>query len=618
MVIQVNTNTGVKLGETSTTAHRGDRGKIAYDHSQSTHAPTDAEKNVNPDWNSSSGGSQILNKPTLGTAASKNVAASGNASATEVVYGTDTRLSDARTPTSHSHSESDITGLATSLSSKSDTGHNHSGTYEPANANIQSHVTSSHAPTDAEKNSDITKAEIEAKLTGEISSHSHAGGSASGIRNSPNVVVSVSGSTYTAVSASGATISTGDTASTVINAALSSLSTGGECRIASGYYVLTATINIPKDCKLSCDKFVYFDLFSDIDVFTLVNGSELQGGEIYVVNVSGGYTKDCIKINGSNADFGIGSEQVCAVRDVKIMNDTYTGTAIRMTSENATYGCIYGAIIDNIRITGFLTGIYMYRSGARGVNWINGNKISNIYTYMTRRAIYMDSSLTTSEDLYGNVFENISYQVDGDTPTEPAIRIHGSTNVFKNITIYDWDNAWGAAISLTANSYYNFVEVIHWEGAIQVSDLGTTNMVTDQLMSNVKPREQLIRAAQLFSSANALKVIDSYTTPGVDQQASAANGDYFIFNVWSDAATEWTIDVNVAKSNAMGKFDLYLNGVSESTGNDCYNSTAANAMISIGISHAMKVGWNIVKLVLNGKNASSSGYSLATMGIRIR
>lgn len=34
----------VALGETSSTAYRGDRGKIAYDHSQSTHARTDATK----------------------------------------------------------------------------------------------------------------------------------------------------------------------------------------------------------------------------------------------------------------------------------------------------------------------------------------------------------------------------------------------------------------------------------------------------------------------------------------------------------------------------------------------------------------------------------------------
>lgn len=64
----------------------------------------------------------------------------------------DARLSDARTPLTHTHS------------------------YEPANANIQTHVGSAHAPSNAQKNSDITKSEIEAVLTGELSSHTHAGG----------------------------------------------------------------------------------------------------------------------------------------------------------------------------------------------------------------------------------------------------------------------------------------------------------------------------------------------------------------------------------------------------------------------------------------------------------
>lgn len=36
---------GVALGETEQTAYRGDRGKIAYDHSQTPHAPADAEAN---------------------------------------------------------------------------------------------------------------------------------------------------------------------------------------------------------------------------------------------------------------------------------------------------------------------------------------------------------------------------------------------------------------------------------------------------------------------------------------------------------------------------------------------------------------------------------------------
>ncbi len=69
----------------------------------------------------------------------------------------DPRNTNARTPTSHTHA------------------------YEPVNSNIQTHVTAAHAPSNAQKNSDITKAEIEAKLTGEIVSHTHAGGSSGGM-----------------------------------------------------------------------------------------------------------------------------------------------------------------------------------------------------------------------------------------------------------------------------------------------------------------------------------------------------------------------------------------------------------------------------------------------------
>jgi len=56
----------VALGETSTTAYRGDRGKTAYDHSQAAHAPTTAEQNVQADWDQSvdTEADYIKNKPT--------------------------------------------------------------------------------------------------------------------------------------------------------------------------------------------------------------------------------------------------------------------------------------------------------------------------------------------------------------------------------------------------------------------------------------------------------------------------------------------------------------------------------------------------------------------------
>ena len=71
---------------------------------------------------------------------------------------------------------SNQTDLQTSLNGKAATAHNHSGVYEAANANIQTHIAAAHAPSNAQKNSDILKSEIEAVLTGVLSSHSHSAG----------------------------------------------------------------------------------------------------------------------------------------------------------------------------------------------------------------------------------------------------------------------------------------------------------------------------------------------------------------------------------------------------------------------------------------------------------
>lgn len=66
------------------------------------------------------------------------------------------------------------TAQQAALNNKADISHEHD--YEPENANIQTHIGSAHAPSNAQKNSDITLEEIEAKLIGEIASHTHAGG----------------------------------------------------------------------------------------------------------------------------------------------------------------------------------------------------------------------------------------------------------------------------------------------------------------------------------------------------------------------------------------------------------------------------------------------------------
>jgi hypothetical protein len=128
--------THLTLGTGSGNAYRGDYGNTAYNHSQSAHAPSNAQKNSD------------ITKAEI---------------------------------------EAKLTGTISS--------HNHSGTYAPASHGTHltlgtgsgnayrgdygntayTHSQAAHAPSNAQKNSDITKAEIEAKLTGTITSHNHSG-----------------------------------------------------------------------------------------------------------------------------------------------------------------------------------------------------------------------------------------------------------------------------------------------------------------------------------------------------------------------------------------------------------------------------------------------------------
>ena len=108
--VYVEISPSLALGETSSTAYRGDRGKIAYDHSQLTsgnpHNVTKSDVGLGDVGNFkavSTVASQGLtsteqlnarNNIGLGTSAVKDVPASGNASSSQVVLGSDTRVTD--------------------------------------------------------------------------------------------------------------------------------------------------------------------------------------------------------------------------------------------------------------------------------------------------------------------------------------------------------------------------------------------------------------------------------------------------------------------------------------------------------------------------------------------
>ena len=70
----------------------------------STTEQSNARANIGAGTSNFSGAyNDLTGKPTLGTAAAKDVPTSGNASTAQVVMGNDTRLTNARTPSSHNH-----------------------------------------------------------------------------------------------------------------------------------------------------------------------------------------------------------------------------------------------------------------------------------------------------------------------------------------------------------------------------------------------------------------------------------------------------------------------------------------------------------------------------------
>ena len=146
----------------------------------------------------------------------------------------------------HVHAISDVTNLTSSLAGKSDTSHTHA--YEPANANIQAHVLSAHAPSNAQANADITKAEIEAKLTGVISSHSHSGGSgptllrvSANVANSTTSFADVTGLTLAVTSGVTYRFDCDLSYTTAATTTALQLSVNGPTMTALDYEVLTST-----------------------------------------------------------------------------------------------------------------------------------------------------------------------------------------------------------------------------------------------------------------------------------------------------------------------------------------------------------------------------------------
>ena len=210
----VSHGTHLTLGTTSSTAYRGDYGNIAYTHSQATHAPSNAQKNSDitkaeieakltgtiTSHNHSGVYAPVEHGAhlTIGTgssnaaagnhthnyAGSSSAGGAANSVKTNLIIklnggsteGTDLFTFNGSTAKTINITPSSIGAAASSHGTHLTLGTTSSTAYRGDYGNIAyTHSQAAHAPSNAQKNSDITKAEIEAKLTGTITSHNHSG-----------------------------------------------------------------------------------------------------------------------------------------------------------------------------------------------------------------------------------------------------------------------------------------------------------------------------------------------------------------------------------------------------------------------------------------------------------
>ena len=92
--------------------------------------------------------------------------------------------------------------------------------------------------------------------------------------------------------------------------------------------------------------------------------------------------------------------------------------------------------------------------------------------------------------------------------------------------------------------------------------------------------------------------------------AFPSDGAYVISNVSLRAGT-YRFWMNRTRNTGLGKFDLYIDGVKiTSTPLDFYGTEAYNIEWAIDDVEISKSGSHEIKLLANGKNASSSGYGI--------
>ncbi|MEC5306633.1 hypothetical protein [Bacillus thuringiensis] len=238
-------------------------------------------------------------------------------------------------------------------------------------------------------------------------------------------------------------------------------------------YKITSPITVKKGVKLLFGYGSQFVVEGNFRVLELEKNASIEGAYIAIDDPK--FNSEVIYLDGKNKYYNTWNKT--QIKDINIINWTETnkGTGISLYSAGKENEISF-VNFENIKIVGMETGLKLVaKKPSTGQAWINANRFMNFSLEDCVNMIYMDSQVTTPNEISGNQFTNL--QIQPSNKTKSIIKVSGQYNEFHGMV---WDlqkiSHENELIELTDKSMNTVIEMSSVP-ANRILDSGKSNIV---------------------------------------------------------------------------------------------------------------------------------------------
>ncbi|TXR62501.1 hypothetical protein [Bacillus sp. AR18-7] len=197
-------------------------------------------------------------------------------------------------------------------------------------------------------------------------------------------------------------------------------------------YKITSPIVVKQGVKLLFGYGTQFVIEGNFKVLELEKNASIEGAYIAIDDPT--FNSEVIYLDGKNKYYNTWHKT--QVKDINIINWTETnkGTGISLYSGGQENEISF-INFENIKVVGMETGVKLVAKKPQfGHAWINANRFMNFSLEDCVNMIYMDSNVTTPNEISGNQFTNL--QIQPSNKTKSIVKVSGQHNEFHGMV---WD-----------------------------------------------------------------------------------------------------------------------------------------------------------------------------------